>query len=65
MTIVYRSIRGSVCLKLTPISAVASQNVTNKTFIVCFESEIYPVFVTLRPLGSMRQGEAELCTLQY
>ena len=48
-----------------PIPAVVSQNVANETCLACVKSEKYVVWVTLRPLGSMRQGEAELCTLQY
>ena len=47
------------------IPAVVSQNVTNESCLACVKSEKYVVWVTLRPLGSMRQGEAELRTLQY
>ena len=43
-----------------PILAVVSQNVTNKICLVCVWSEKYSLWVTLRPLGSMRQSEAEL-----
>ena len=44
---------------------VASQNVTNKSFLVCVKSEKYAVWVTLRHLGSMRQGKAKLSTLHH
>ena len=33
----------------------------NESCLACVESEKYVVWVTLRPLGSIRQGEAELC----
>ena len=33
--------------------------------MVCILSEKYVVLVTLKPLGSTRQGKANLCTLQY
>ena len=46
-----------------PIPAVVSQNVTNKNFVVYAKGEKYASWATLRLLGSMRQGEAELCTL--
>ena len=48
-----------------PIPAVDSQNVSNKSCLACAQSEKYSFWFTLRPLGSMRQGEAELHTLQY
>ena len=51
--------------KLTPVFAVVSQNVTNKSFLVRVKSEKYSFWVTLRSLGSMRQGEAEIHALQY
>ena len=51
-------------LKL-PIPAVDSQNVSNKSCLACVQSEQYSFWFTLRPLGSMRRGEAELHTLQY
>ena len=38
--------------------------VTNKSCSACVKSEKYVVWVTLRPLGSMRQGEAKLCILK-
>ena len=55
----------SVCLcvrKLQAIPAVISQNVTNKSSLVCVKSEKYAFFVNLRPLRSMRGGKAELRT---
>ena len=48
-----------------PIPAVDSQNVSNKSCLACAQSEKYSFWFTLRPLGSMRRGEAELHTLQY
>ena len=48
-----------------PISAVVSQNGTNKSCLVCFESEKHAFWFTLIPLGSMRGGKSELCALQY
>jgi len=51
--------------KLTPVSAVGSQNVNNKSFLVCVKSEKYVFWVTLRLLGSIRQGKAEIPALQY
>ena len=47
------------------IPAVKSQNVTNKSCFECVKSEKYVVWVTLRPIRSMKRGEVELCTLQY
>ena len=43
-----------------PISAFLSQNVTDKSYLVCLESEKYPFWVTLRPLGFIRQGKTEV-----
>ena len=51
--------------KLTPVFAVGSQNVTNRSFLVCVKSEKYALWVTLRPLGSIRQGEPEIHAIQY
>ena len=50
---------------LALILAVESQNVTNRSFLVCVKSGKYAFLITLRLLGSMRQGEAKLCTLDY
>ena len=47
------------------IPAVRSQNVTNKSCLVCVKSEKYAFWVTLRLTGSMRQGESEQNTLHY
>ena len=51
--------------KLAPIPAVVSQNVTNKSCLVCVMSEKYAFWVTLRLLGSILQGKVELHTLHY
>ena len=51
--------------KPTPIPAVLSLNVTNKSYLVCVKSEKYAFWVTLRPLGFMRRGEAELGKLKF
>ena len=51
--------------KLTPISEGVLQNVTNKTFLVYVKSKKFAFSVTLRPLGFMNQGKAELCTSKY
>ena len=48
-----------------PISAVASENVTNESCLACVKSEKYAVWVTLRPLGSIKQCETEKGTLQF
>ena len=48
-----------------PIPAVVSQNVANESCLAFVKSEQYVVWVTLRPLGSMRQGQTELHTLQH
>ena len=45
--------------------SVASQNVTNKSFLVCVKSEKYAFWATLKYLGTMQQVEAELSTLHY
>ena len=58
----------SVCpcvQQLTPVFAVGSQNITNKSFLVCVKSEKYAYSVTLRPLGFMRQGEAKIQRLWF
>ena len=47
------------------LPAVVLQNDTNKGCLECVKSEKYVFLVTLRPLESMRQGEAELHTLHY
>ena len=44
------------------IPAVVTQSVNIKGCLACVKSEKYVALVTLRPLGSMRQGEADLCT---
>ena len=51
--------------KVTPVSEVVSQYVTNKSFLVCVKSKKYAFLFTLRLLGFMKQGEAELPTLHY
>ena len=59
------SVHPYITLPFFPISAVISHNVTNESCFACAKSEKYVVWVTLRPLGSVKQGEAELCKLQY
>ena len=53
------SVRGSVhpsvvpsCRKLTSIPASISQNVTNKSCLLCIKSEKYASWVTLDPSGT-------------
>ena len=51
--------------KLAPIPAVVSENVTNKSCLVCVMSEKYASWVTLRPQWDRyRQGEAEVRLLR-
>ena len=45
------------------IPAIVSQNVTDKSCLACVKSEKYVVWVTPRPLRSIKLGEAELCVL--
>ena len=47
------------------IPAVVSQNHTDDSCLASVKSEKNVVWVALRPLGSMQQGETELLTLQY
>ena len=47
------------------IHAVVLQNAIKKSCLVCVKSENYAFWVTLRPLGSIRQGKAKLRTLHY
>ena len=60
------SIRPSVpCVqKLTPVSAVRSQNVTNRSFLVSVKSEKYAFWVIHRPFGSMNQGKVKIHELR-
>ena len=52
--------------KLTPVSAVGSQNVTNRSFLVSVKSEKYAFWITLRPQSDhCRQGKAEVCILDF
>ena len=51
--------------KLPPILAVISQNVNNKSCLLCVQSEKYAFWVTLRPVGSMKQAEAKIHALRY
>ena len=60
-----RPFRPSVCPKTNSSFAVGSQNVTNRSFLVCVKSEKYALWVTLRPLGSIRQGEPEIHAIRY
>ena len=43
----------------------ASQNVSNKSCLVCVKNEKYAYWVTFRPLGSIRQGAAKPCTMYH
>ena len=45
------------------IPEIGSQNVTNKTSLVCVKSEKYALWVTLRLIRSMRRDKAEPSTL--
>ena len=62
-------VRSSVVLspqKLTSIPASVSQNVTNKSCLVCVKSEKYASWVTLRPqLDCCRRGKAEVRILNF
>ena len=52
--------------KLTSIPASVSQNVTNKSSLVCVKSEKYASWVTLRPQWDRcRRGEAEVRILDF
>ena len=48
-----------------PVPTVVSQNISNKTCLVCVKSKKFVFLITLRTFGSMRQDKAELCKLQY
>ena len=50
-------------LQLDLIPPVVSQNLTDKSCLVCVTRELYTFWVILRSLGHMRPGEAELHTL--
>ena len=59
------SVRASV-RKLAPNSAVVSENVTNKSCLVCDKSEKYASWVTLRPQSDRcRRGKAKVCILDF
>ena len=52
--------------KLTSIPASVSQNVTNKSCLVCVKSKKYASWVTLRPQWDRcRQGEAKVRILNF
>ena len=52
--------------KITQIPAVLSQNVTNKSCLVCVMSETYAFWVTLRPQSDRcHQGKAEVRILDF
>ena len=52
--------------KITQIPDIASQNVTNKSCLVCAISEKYAFWVTLRPQSDRcRRGEAEVRILDF
>ena len=60
------SIRLPCVRNLTPLSVVLSQNVTNKSCLVCVKSEKYASWVTLRPQWNhCRRGEAEVRILDF
>ena len=63
------SVRSSVrsCVQiLYQFPAVISQNVTNKSCLVCVKSEKYAALVTLRPQWDRcRRGEAEVRILDF
>ena len=60
------SVRLPCVRNLTPLPAVLSQNVTNKSFLVCVKSEKYAYWVTLRPQQDLcRRGEAEVRILDF
>ena len=50
--------------KLTSIPPGVSQNVTNKSCLVFAKNRKYAFWVTLRPLGSKKRGEAKLRILK-
>jgi len=51
--------------KLTPVSAVGSQNATKRSLLVSVKSEKYAFWVTFRPIGSMSQDKVKIHALQY
>ena len=52
--------------KLAPIPALVSENVTNKSCLVCDKSEKYASWVTLRPqTDQCHRGEAEVRILDF
>ena len=56
----------SVCPKTCSNYSVVSQNVTNKSCLVCVMSEKYAFWVTLRPQSDRcRRGEAEVRILDF
>ena len=57
------SMVGSVCHTLGLLAV--SQNITNKSSLVCVKSEKCAFWITLRLLGSMQQGKAKLRTIHY
>ena len=60
------SFRHSVCPKTSPNSCSLSQNVTNKSYLVCVKSEKYASWVTLRAqLDCCRRGKAEVCIIKF
>ena len=58
--------RGSVRPNLSSTPASVSQNVTNKSCLLCIKSEKYASWVTLRPQWDRcRQGEAKVRILNF
>jgi len=59
------SVRACVRI-LAPIPAVVSQNVTNKSCLICVMREKYACWVTLRPQSDhYHRGEAEVHILNF
>ena len=48
-----------------PIPEVISQNITNKSCLVCVKSEKCAFWVILRLMRAMRRGKAELHKSKY
>ena len=51
--------------KLPPIPVEVSQIVTNKSCLLCVQSQKYALWVTFSPLGLMKRGKAVLHNLRY
>ena len=62
---VSQSVRPYVTLPFFPILAFVSHNVANESCLAYAKCIKYLVWVTLRPLGSMKWGKTGIHTLQY